>query len=192
MRFAYLAAAALVFAFPASAATKWTPDYSKSSLQFEGKYGQNTVLGTFGKYTADITFDANALAASKVVVTVDMSSAKSSVTPEVEYNGPTDTSLPGAGWFAVAKNPTAVFTSTAITSKGGDNYEAKGTLNLRGATKEITLPFTVKISGNTAVATGATTINRMDFGIRGDKPQYAGPKPVPFEVKVMFSITAAK
>jgi polyisoprenoid-binding protein YceI len=191
MRLFVAATAALVLAMPAMAA-KFTPDYAKSKLQFEGKFGQNVVTGTFGKYTADVTFDAANLGASKVVVTVDMKSATTSVAPEAIYNKPTDGALPGAGWFNAAANPQAVFTSTAITSKGGDAYEAKGTLNLRGVTKEIVLPFTVKMTGNTAVADGSLTVNRMDFGIKGDAPQYALPKPVPFEVKIMFSLTATK
>lgn len=192
MRIALLAAAALAFSLPAMAVTKWTPDYSKSKLQFEGKFGQNVVTGTFGKYTADIAFDAANLAGSKVVVTVDMKSAKVSVTPDAIYNEPTDGALPGAGWFNAAANPQAVFTSTAIASKGGDKYEAKGTLNLRGVTKEIVMPFTVKTTGNTAVAEGSAVVNRMEFGIKGDAPQYALPKPVPHEVKIMFSVTATK
>jgi polyisoprenoid-binding protein YceI len=64
MRIAFLAAAALALSVSAGAATKWTPDYAKSKLQFEGKFGQNTVVGTFGKYTADIAFDAADLATS--------------------------------------------------------------------------------------------------------------------------------
>lgn len=192
MRIAFLAAAAVALSFSAGAAPKWTPDYAKSKLQFEGKFGQNTVTGTFGKYSADIAFDAADLATSKVVVTVDMGSAKTAVAPEAHYNDDTDAALPGAGWFNIAKSPNAVFTSTAITAKGGDKYEAKGTLNLRGMTKEIVLPFTVKMTGNTAVAEGSTTVNRIDFGIRGDSPQYALPKPVPHEVKIMFSVTATK
>jgi cytochrome b561 len=192
MRIAFIAAAALALSFSAGAATKWTPDYTKSKLQFEGKFGQNAVVGTFGKYTADIAFDAADLAGSKVVVTVDMKSAKTSVTPDAIYNEPTDGALPGAGWFNAAANPQAVFTSTAITAKGGDKFEAKGTLALRGVSKEIVLPFTVKVTGNTAVAEGSATVNRMEFGIRGDAPQYALPKPVPHEVKIMFSVTATK
>jgi polyisoprenoid-binding protein YceI len=191
MRIVLAAVAALALAMPATAA-KFTPDYSKSKLQFEGKFGQNTVLGTFGKYTADVTFDAANLGASKVVVKADMKSVTTSVTPDAVYNKPTDGALPGAGWFNAAANPEAVFTSTAITSKGGDAYEAKGTLALRGVTKEIVLPFTVKMTGNTAVATGGLTVNRMDFGIKGDAPQYALPKPVPFEVKITFTLTASK
>lgn len=192
MRFYLLAAAALATCLSANAATKWTPDYAKSSLQFEGKFGQNVVTGTFGKYTADIAFDGADLATSKLVVTVDMKSAKTSVTPDAIYNAPTDGALPGAGWFNAAANPTAVFTSTSIASKGGDKYEAKGTLNLRGVTKEIVLPFSVKITGNSAVAQGSAVVNRMEFGIKGDAPQYALPKPVPHEVKIMFSVTATK
>jgi polyisoprenoid-binding protein YceI len=192
MRIAILAAAAMALSFPAVAAQKWNPDYAKSSLQFEGKFGENTVTGTFGKFAADIAFDAKDLATSKVVVTVDMASVKSSVTQPV-YNQPTDAALPGAGWFNTAANPKAVFTSTSITSKGGDKYDVKGTLNLRGVTKDVVFTDAViKVSGNAATAEGTATVSRLDFGIRGDAPQYALPKPVPYEVKIKFSIAASK
>lgn len=193
MRILVLAAATLALAAPSWAAPKWTPDYAKSRLQFEGKFGQNTVTGTFGKYTADVAFDAADLATSKIVVKVDMKSAKTAVTPEAVYATPTDGALPGAGWFNAAANPEAIFISTSIAAKGGDKFEAKGTLSLRGVTKEIVLPFTVKANADgTSTADGAASVNRMDFGIRGDAPQYALPKPVPFDVKIMFSLTAKK
>jgi polyisoprenoid-binding protein YceI len=193
MRYALIAAAAIAFALPASAATKWTPDYSKSRLQFEGKYGQNTVTGTFGKFAADIQFDAADLATSKVSVTVDIKSVATKVTPDAHFEKPTDGALPGAGWFNAAQFGTATFVSTSIVSTGGNKYEAKGKLTLRGVSKDITLPFTVTVTGNTAVAEGdMLMLNRMDFGIKGDAPQYMLPKPVPHEVKVQFSVTATK
>ena len=192
MRFVLLAAAAVALSTSAFAAPKWTADYAKSHLQFDGAFGQNKVTGTFAKYTADVAFDKADLATSKITVTVDMKTATTKVAPDAIYEKPTDGALPGAGWFNTAAFATAKFESTAITSKGGDNYEAKGKLTIRGVTKEIALPFSVKVTGNTAVAEGKVTVSRIDFGIKGDSPQYSLPKPVPFDVAISFSISATR
>ncbi|HAH10435.1 MAG TPA: hypothetical protein DCL54_07015 [Alphaproteobacteria bacterium] len=190
MRFVTLVAA-LALAVPASATVKWTPDYSASSLGFKGSFGQNTVDGTFSKYTAEVLFDKGNLAGSKIKVVVDTGSVKSTTSPD-NYNEETTTALPGAGWLNVAKFPQATFETTSITAKGGDNFEAKGNLTVVGQTQEVVLPFTVKIDGTTATATGKTTVNRMKFGIKGDKPLFALPKPVPHEVEISFTLKAKK
>lgn len=195
MRIALLAAAAAVaLSMTAGAATKWTPDYANSQVHVDGKFGkQKTITVTFEKFSADIAFDSADLATSKIVVTVDTTSAKGLVAPDPDnYTTPTNSYLPGAGWLNSKAFPKAVFTSTSIVSKGGDKYEAKGTLNLRGVTKEIVVPFTVKITGKTAVAEGSAPVNRIDFGIRGHEPQYAGENPIPHTVNIVFSVKATK
>lgn len=192
MRFMTLAAALALMAVPAAASTKWTPDYAKSSLQFVGKYGQNTVTGTFGKFTADVMFDPAKLDASKVTVSVDMKSTKTSVAPQAEFASATDAELPLKGWFDAATFATAKFESGVIISKGANAYETKGKLTLLGVTKDVVLPFTVDITGNSAVAKGKVTVNRIDFGIKGNGPQYTLPKPVPHMVDIEFALTATK
>ena len=50
----------------------------------------------------------------------------------------------------------------------GTTPEARGELTLRGRTRNVTLPFTLVITGNRAVMNGRTTIDRTDFGIGAD------------------------
>jgi polyisoprenoid-binding protein YceI len=187
-----LAAAMIALSLPASAASTWTPDYAQSKLNFESFYGQNDVKGTFGKYSAAIAFDPADLATSKVSVTIDMTSAKTKVAKAPEYEAPVDAALPGAGWFAAAQFAQAKFETSSIASKGGNAYEAKGKLTIHGVAKDVTLPFTVAINGANAVAEGKLVISRIDFGIKGDAPQYGLPKPIPFEVSVSFKLVATK
>lgn len=192
MRMMTLAAVFTLLASPAFASTKWTPDYQKSTLQFVGKYGQNTVTTNFVKFTADVAFDPAKLDASKVTVTVDMKSTKTATAPQAEFAQPVDADLPLKGWFDVASFATAKFETATIIAKGGNAYEATGKLTLVGVTKDIVLPFTVDITGNSAVAKGKITLNRIDFGIKGNSPLYSLPKPVPHAVDVLFTLTATK
>ncbi|MEH0071471.1 YceI family protein [Pannonibacter sp. Pt2-lr] len=61
--------------------------------------------------------------------------------------------------------PEARFTSTSVTAKGGNAYEAQGTLSLRGEEKPVTLAFTLDIAGDTAVAKGTASLSRSAYGI---------------------------
>ena len=63
-----------------------------------------------------------------------------------------------------------------------------GVLTLRGVEKPVVLPFTLKIDGDTATMTGATTIDRRDFGI--GTTSYGDEKTVAFAVAVDVALTA--
>ncbi|MBO9671759.1 MAG: YceI family protein, partial [Sphingobium sp.] len=52
-----------------------------------------------------------------------------------------------------------------ITSGGGNNYVAKGTLALKGKTLPVSLTFTLTISGNSATMKGTATVDRLLYEI---------------------------
>ena len=52
-----------------------------------------------------------------------------------------------------------------IVHKSGDDYVANGKLSLHGVTKTIALPFTLKITGNTAHVVGKAVVIRTEFGL---------------------------
>ncbi len=79
-----------------------------------------------------------------------------------------DDALGEPGWLNPEKFPTATFTSTQITSSGGNNYVAKGTLALKGKTLPVSLTFTLAISGNSATMNGSTTVDRLAYEIGTD------------------------
>lgn len=71
-------------------------------------------------------------------------------------------------FFDVEKNPTARFTSTKIepAADGGDNaYNVTGDLTLRGTTKSVTFPATIKVDPLNVGVSAEFAVNRKNFGM---------------------------
>ncbi len=141
------------------------------SVKFDG----GDPSGEFTGMKGTIKFDEKNLGASKFAVTIDVASINTG-------NGMKNTHAKSANWFDAEKYPTIAFTSSAIT-KAGAGYEAKGTLEIKGVKKEITLPFT--FANNTF--SGNLDVNRVDFGLDDGKH----PKMVP-TIKVSITVPVTK
>lgn len=168
---------------PALAATPWTMVPEASRLSFSGEQMGAPFEGQFNHYDAEIAFDPEDLAGSRVVVTIDMASAGTG-------NSDRDALLPGADWFDVANHPQARLETKGFRHLGGERYEAQTILTLRGTAKPVTLPFTLAIAGDTARVDGATTILRGDFGV--GQGQWANSAVVGQDVTVRVSLTAKR
>lgn len=144
------------------AAPTWTVDQRSSSIGFSYSYedenGSTAFNGRFTRWRADIRFDPNNLDASSAVVRIETASAATGVSAH-------DGALPSAEWFDSSAHPTAEFRTTRIRSRGGNQYEARGRLTIRGESRDIDLPFTLSIDGARASMRGSTTIDRRDFGV---------------------------
>jgi polyisoprenoid-binding protein YceI len=146
-----------------AAAPHLTQDLTKSTLEYSFVQAGAQNKGTFKKYT--VTLDVATDNPSKLDVVIDMASLD---TGDKER----DDTLRGADLFDVAKNPQARFTSTQIT-KSGAGYDAVGKLTLRGVTKDVHIPFTLRSATehgkSVSYLEGKTTIKRLDFGVgQGD------------------------
>lgn len=141
----------------------WRVDQSASAIRFSGVHADQPFQGTFSRWRAEIRFDPNNLDASSAVVTMETGSAADGIAVH-------DSSLPAAEWFDVANHPTAVFRSERIRARGGNEYEARGTLTLKGRALDIDLPFTLRIDGDRAVMDGRAEIDRReaDLGMESD------------------------
>lgn len=141
----------------------WTVDSLDSHLSFSGKDNGKIFSGEFKKFTPEIAFDRQDLAASSIKVIVDTASA---TTGDETY----DRTLPGGEWFNVFQFPNAVFESAAIRYLGSDKagvegYEASGKLTILGVTQNIIFPFTLAVTNQSAHATGNLRLKRLDFGL---------------------------
>jgi len=152
----------LTVAGTASAADSWTVEAANSRLAFEATQGGTAFVGTFGAWTAEIVFDPQDLAANKVSVAIDVTSAATG-------DAQRDASLPTPAWFDASGHPKAEFSATTF-AKTDTGYEASGTLTIRGIAKPVTLPFSLDISGDTAKMTGTTTVKRSDYELGGGIP----------------------
>ena len=167
----------------AAAAPAWVVNKAASRLQFQSSVGGSPFTGAFGRWNADIHFDPKNLAASSVLVRVDMSSARTGAADK-------DEALPGADWFATAKFAQATYAAKSFKDLGGGRYQALGTLTMRGVTRPLALNFQLAITGDQARMVGSTTIDRHIFGV--GQGQFAGPDTVPFAVKVLININAKR
>ena len=138
------------------------------------------VEGSFAGWTAEITFDDSIIdgPAGRVEVVVDLASVNlGSVTEQVK----------GAEFFDVATHPTARFSADLIAAPSGT--VATGSLQLRGAERPVTLPFTLQITSDKAEMTGRLTVDRRDFGIGAG---YGDEATVGFAVEIIVTLTATR
>ena len=173
---------ALLFATPAMAAD-WTVQADKSHLGFSGTQTGAQFKGSFGKWSSEINFDPAHPEGGHAKITIDLASARTGDTQR-------DTALPQADWFDVKYFPQATFEATGFTPKGGDAYEAAGRLTIRGVAKDVVLPFTLAVAGDSATAKGHLGLVRTAFGV-GQGPWSSG-EWVALEVGVDFDLVAVK
>ena len=167
----------------AAAAPAWLVNKAASRLQFQSSQAGTVFTGSFNRWDAAIRFDSKNLAASSVLVRVDMTSARTGASER-------DEALPGADWFATAKFAQATFAAKTFKDLGGGRYQAIGTLTMRGVARPLTLEFRLAITGDQARMVGSTTIDRRVFGV--GQGQFAGADTVPFAVKVGVNIVAKR
>lgn len=156
---------------------------SGGTLGFAASWSGEAVTGTFKSWKSDILFGPDALDRSKVTITVDVASVSTG-------DGQRDSSLPSADWFDAPSHPSAVFTASKFRKTGTDHYVADGKLNLRGVSKALSLPFTLKIDGDTARASGSATIDRTSFGV--GQGEWAATDQIAGPVKISFKLTAKR
>jgi len=166
------------FAKPA----EWIIQPNQSTLKFIATQNNAPVEGSFKHFSGEINFDPNDLQDSKIHIVVDMNSI------ETTYSDLT-TTLQTAEWFNITLFPKADFTSTSIQKKSGDQYEAKGSLTIRGQTQPISLSFTaVESPKGHAKVQGDTILKRSAFGI--GQGEWASTDEIKNEVKVVFKLEA--
>lgn len=145
----------LASAFTAFQAIDW-----KISDNYSIKFDGGDPSGEFKGLKGTISFDPNNLKDSKFDMSIDVASINTG-------NGMKNTHAKSEKWLDAEKYPLISFTSKEIT-KTATGYEAKGTLDIHGVQKEITLPF--RFDNN--VFTGNIEVNRMDYNINTAEPNH--------------------
>jgi len=178
-------ALAAVVASPALAApaTPWIVDKAHSQVGFQASMNGQAIDGGFRRFDARIAFDPANLTGSSVIAVIDTGSATTG-------DQTRDESLPTPDWFNAAAFPRATFSAKSFKSLGNGQFQAIGTLNIRGVTRPLAMPFQLVIKGNAAQMRGSVTIDRRWFGV--GQGQFAGTDAVAAAVKVNVSIQAAK
>ncbi|MFY9209579.1 MAG: cytochrome b/b6 domain-containing protein [Aestuariivita sp.] len=138
----------------------------------------STVEGSFADWTAAIRFEPRETpgTAGDVTVTVSIGS--------LTLGSVTGQAL-GAEFFAADTFPTATLSGEILRTDTG--YVVQGPLTIRDQSVPVTLPFEIDITEGTATATGALTVNRLDFGVGVAYPDESS---VGFSVEIGFDLVA--
>jgi polyisoprenoid-binding protein YceI len=168
---------------PALGEDAWALDRSASSIVFTGVHGDEGFTGRFGTFDAAITLDPDELEAAQITAAVDLGSVDAGTTERNE-------SLPEADWFDIARHPRATFRSTEVRRVGDGRYEADGVLSIKGVDRPVTMPFTLTVAGDRAVADAAITLDRTAYGI--GQGEFASEEWVGVSVSVAIHVEAER
>lgn len=149
------------------------------TIGFSVGNGDETISGSFGKWTAKIVMDPDHPESADIAVTIDLASASVG-------DAYRDGMIAGDEFFAVAAHPTATYRAKGAEKMGANSYRARGTLNLKGVSKPQTIRFTLSGSGKTRQVSGSATIARAAYGV-GNGDSSTG---LDATVAVPFSFTA--
>ena len=173
------------------AADKYVVDKAHTNIGFTVKHLViSTVPGRFQDFDVVFMYDENDISKSSVTATISTASIFTDSEKRDEH-------LKSADFFDAEKYPEITFNSNNF-QKTDDGYISKGTLTMRGVSKEVEIPFQIlgivkDPSGNTKmVIEGGLTINRQDFKVSWNKTLDTGGLLVSDEVKIELNIQLKK
>ncbi len=156
---------------------------AQSQVSFVSRQMGVPVQGEFRRFNAQIAFDPARPDTAQATLEVELASfdmGSREVYDEVVSRN----------WFDVRQHPTARFVATGLRHLGGERYEVRGQMTLKGRTREVVAPFTYRLQGRNAVLEGAFPLKRLDYGI-GTGP-WGDTSIVADEVQVRFRFVAAE
>lgn len=181
MRNALLSLLALA-AFSAHAVEYGSVIPEKSQIAFTSKQMGVPVDGRFGKFLASLNFDPAKPETGKAQIEIDLASVDAG-------SKDANDEVVSKGWFNVREFPKARFVSAAVKPLGGNRYEARGQMTIKGRTRDMAIVFTYKPDGANAVFEGTLPLQRTQFGI--GEGAWADTSVVADEVPIKFRLVAS-
>jgi polyisoprenoid-binding protein YceI len=153
-----------------------------NSLAFSFSQAGAQSEGAFKSFKTEVAYDEKNLAASSLTVTVQIGSLD---TQDEER----DTTLKGADLFDAAKFPTARYVARSL-DRTPTGVVAMGKLTLRGVTRDVRVPLTIRSTANGLELKGETTIKRLEFGV--GQGEWQSTEWVGDDVKLSYAVALVK
>jgi polyisoprenoid-binding protein YceI len=129
-----------------------------STLTFTFEQAGAASQGSFRQFTVEMAYDARNPAAGSLKVNVQVASLDT-------QDKDRDSTLSSAELFDTKQFPQATYVATSFAQGAGGRLDAVGKLTLRGVTRDLRIPLTIRPSGPGLELTGETSIKRLDFGV---------------------------
>lgn len=153
----------------------------KSRIAFVSKQMGVPVDGAFRRFLAQMAFDPAKPEAGKINLSLDLASV------DAGYKEAND-EVVGKNWFNVKAFPNATFVSSGVRALGNNRYEVRGTLGIKGKSRPVVAPFTLRSDKDTATFEGSFVLKRLEYGI--GEGSWGDPSVVADDVQVKFSLVA--
>ena len=173
----------LLLPFLSFGADEYKVDPVHSSVNFKVRHMMvGKVRGQFKDFDVTVWGDMADLTKAKVEAVIKVASIDT-------QNSKRDDHLRSEDFFFVEKFPEITFKSSSVEKKG-DGYVLKGTLTMRGVSKQVDIPFEVlgevkSPKGDVRIGIEANTkLDRMDYGVKWNRTLDKGGVVVGNEVSV--------
>jgi len=138
-------------------------DVAKSTFKWTGK----KVAGSHWGY---IKLNSGLLTVSNGTVTsgdinVNMNSMDCQDTPG-EYGDKLVGHLKSEDFFGTGKFPSSMLKIKSLSAKGGNQYDVKADLTIKGITNEVSFPANINVKGTELTASAKVIVDRTKYGIR--------------------------
>lgn len=178
----------------AAAAPDMAPSSGAAAARYVQKPGTGTLTfsfvqagadtpGSFRQFATGMTWDAKNPAAGRLDVTVQVASLET-------QDKDRDDTLASADLFDAKKYPTAQFTAGSFEKRPDGGLVAVGKLTLRGVTRDLRLPLTIRENTGGIEISGETTLKRLDFGV--GQGEWKSTEWVGDEVKLRYQVPLAR
>ena len=170
----------------------WEIDPTHSTIGFVARHAMVAkVRGNFSDFTGTLNLDGADPAKSSANLTIVASSFNSN-------NAERDAHVKSADFLDADQFPTITFTSTAVTTKGDDDFIVTGDLTIHGVTKPVDVKFELLGTsqdpwGNTRIGfEGKAEISRKEFGLVWNVALETGGVLVGDTIKLEMDVEAVK
>jgi len=155
----------------------------KSRIAFVYRQMNVPMEGQFKRFTGQLSFDPTRLELARAQLDIELASFDSGAADA-------DEEVRGKLWFNTREFPRAQFLATSVRSVGAQRFEISGKLSMKGRTRDLVLPVSLRQEGALGVFEGSAAINRADFGI--GEGVWADYGTVANAVQIRFQLVAAR
>ena len=151
----------------------------KSQITFSARQMGVPVDGGFRKFDAQISIDPARPENGKARMDVDLASidaGSSEATAEVKKKD----------WLDIAAFPKASFVASSVKPLGAGRYEARGLLSVKGVSRNIVVPFSIRSEGPGSWLEGGFALPRLQFKI--GEGTWGDTSTVADEIQVKFKL----
>ncbi len=172
--------------------TVFKVDASKSTFKWTGKKVTGAHWGYVQFSDGTISVEKNQVKGG--TFNVDMTSIDVQDT-KGEWGAKLAGHLKSDDFFSVDKNPKSTLVLKSVSPKGGNNFDVKADLTIKGVTSEVNFPATISVSKTDVKATASFKIDRTKYGLKYGSGSFfdnLGDKAIDNDFIVEVNIVAAK